>query len=539
MKKLIQISICLMILILNMHTVKAMNYQAQIQDHYYESFQEAIKDILDEKQKGPIYLLDDVILDIGTINKDIEIIGNHHQISVPCQSQTNDSESQGRLNIQAHLTFNQCDVQFNNMYSSGNNTWSVVMSSTGVLDLINQSHVSFVNYGIYASNGAIINVDHSVVSLKQMKYTSMMGESYGILNLNNNAKYNIEDAIEPNGITGFHINVDHSSLVIQNCTNQAIVKGNLNITNQGSVSLLNNEVGYNMYSGNQLYVDETSSLKMNENKNCALLSQGKQKRTMIVKKGGKLEAQYNGSQYQASDDESKYYAQTSALNFGVYGWYERAQKIYFYPNSDDVIFEDGAKVNISHNYVRGISNYGNLYLGNQTIITSNGGYQKGNPLDTCRVGKGGGIYNAGKLTLSSTVLYNNHARLAGDDLYGEETGSVYLSTVGNNWILDDCNHKIDGWYQDTLQHRWDGEHLDRLYLVNIEKNQTYHALEAKAAHGIIKEDIKTEITPTESVKVQAVKTGDTTPLDYWYTLIGLSLTVMLLFFIKYVMKKRD
>ena len=67
------------------------------------------------------------------------------------------------LNIQAHLTFNQCDVQFNNMYSSGNNTWSVVMSSTGVLDLINQSHVSFVNYGIYASNGAIINVDHSVV----------------------------------------------------------------------------------------------------------------------------------------------------------------------------------------------------------------------------------------------------------------------------------------------------------------------------------------------------------------------------------------
>ena len=76
--------------------------------------------------------------------------------------------------------------------------------------------------------------------------------------------------LNQSGITGFHINVDHSSLVIQNCNKmQAIVKGNLNITNQGSVSLLNNEVGYNMYSGNQLYVDETSSLKMNENKNCA------------------------------------------------------------------------------------------------------------------------------------------------------------------------------------------------------------------------------------------------------------------------------
>ena len=60
-------------------------------------FKKLSRIFLDEKQKGPIYLLDDVILDIGTINKDIEIIGNHHQISVPCQSQTNDSESQGRL----------------------------------------------------------------------------------------------------------------------------------------------------------------------------------------------------------------------------------------------------------------------------------------------------------------------------------------------------------------------------------------------------------------------------------------------------------
>ena len=52
---------------------------------------------------------------------------------------------------------------------------------------------------------------------------------------------------------------------------------------------------------------------------------------------------------------------------------------------------------------------------------------------------------------------------------------------------------------------------------------------------------KKSLTVAELVKSgkKAVKTGDTTPMDYWYTLIGLSLTVMLLFFIKYVMKKRD
>lgn len=54
-----------------------------------------------------------------------------------------------------------------------------------------------------------------------------------------------------------------------------MVKGNLTITNQGNVSFSKNDVGYNMYSENNLYVDETSSLKMNENKNCALLSQGR------------------------------------------------------------------------------------------------------------------------------------------------------------------------------------------------------------------------------------------------------------------------
>ena len=107
--------------------------------------------------------------------------------------------------------------------------------------------------------------------------------------------------------------------------------------------------------------------------------------------------------------------------------YENAQKILLYPNLDDVVFENGAKVTISNNYTRGISNYGNLYLGNQTVITHNGGYQQGESLQTCCIGKGGGIYNAGTVTLFHATLYNNHARLSGDDFYREEggSGSIY------------------------------------------------------------------------------------------------------------------
>lgn len=381
MKKWIKMSLCMMIgFFCFSFQVKAMNVEARIQDQNYETFQEALEDVLTGDQKGPIYLMEDVILDVGTINKDVEIIGNHHQITVPLQSQTDDSESQGRLNVQATLTFNQCRVHFDNTYQNGNNTWSVVLSSQGVLEFINDSNVTFIGHGIYASNGSTINVDHSKVSLNQMEYTSMMAESYGNLNIKNDSNYTIDHAVESNGITGFHVFVDHSSLSVENCLNQAMVKGNLTITNQGNVSFSKNDVGYNMYSENNLYVDETSSLKMNENKNCALLSQGRKKRTITIKNGGSLEAKYNGINYQASDDEDKYYAQTSALNFGVYGWYENAQKILLYPNLDDVVFEDGAKVTISNNYTRGISNYGNLYLGKQTLITNNGGYQQGESL---------------------------------------------------------------------------------------------------------------------------------------------------------------
>ena len=540
--------------------VKAMNVEARIQDQNYETFQEALEDVLTGDQKGPIYLMEDVTLDVGTINKDVEIIGNHHQITVPLQSQTNDSESQGRLNVQATLTFNQCCVHFDNTYQNGNNTWSVVLSSQGVLEFINDSNVTFVGHGIYANNGSTINVDHSKVSLSQMEYTSMMAESYGNLNIKNDSNYTIDHAVESNGITGFHVFVDHSSLSVENCTNQAMVKGNLTITHQGNVSFSKNDVGYNMYSENNLYVDETSSLKMNENKNCALLSQGRKKRTITIKNGGSLEAKYNGINYQASDDEDKYYAQTSALNFGVYGWYENAQKILLYPNLDDVVFEDGAKVTISNNYTRGISNYGNLYLGKQTVITNNGGYQQGESLQICRIGKGGGIYNAGTVTLFHTTLYNNHARLSGDDLYSEEGGTVHLSFVSNDWILDDCQHSIDGCYDDVLQQRWNGDDKEHLYLSLIEGKKDYHFLEAKAAHGTVQEEIKEDdfqeepkqdekepeikktnekITPAKAVQKQNVQTGDESNGALWLTFVGLSLLLIFLLVIKYIKRKRD
>ncbi|MDD6044733.1 MAG: hypothetical protein PUC76_03685 [Clostridia bacterium] len=68
---------------------------------------------------------------------------------------------------------------------------------------------------------------------------------------------------------------------------------------------------------------------------------------------------------------------------------------------------------------------------------------------------GGGANVRGDLTLpSSAVFYNNHAAKAGDDIYNAEGASITFGNVGSNWILDDCNHTINGWYEDAEGNRW-------------------------------------------------------------------------------------
>ena len=68
---------------------------------------------------------------------------------------------------------------------------------------------------------------------------------------------------------------------------------------------------------------------------------------------------------------------------------------------------------------------------------------------------GGGANVRGDLTLpNSAVFYNNHAAKAGDDIYNAEDASITFGNVGSAWILDDCNHMINGWYDDAENSRW-------------------------------------------------------------------------------------
>ena len=69
-------------------------------------------------------------------------------------------------------------------------------------------------------------------------------------------------------------------------------------------------------------------------------------------------------------------------------------------------------------------------------------------------GAGGGLIGKG-IDLTGNVIYNNHSDFAGDDVCATDSmPAASLPTPGADWILEDCDDKIDGWYVDTSNARW-------------------------------------------------------------------------------------
>lgn len=140
--------------------------------------------------------------------------------------------------------------------------------------------------------------------------------------------------------------------------------------------------------------------------------------------------------------------------------------------------------NNTANVAGGIGNYGSIVvlkdgavLENNTAKQYGGGlYNRGKVtvesgatvMNNTASTYGGGLYNKGKAVVESGAkLYNNHAALAGDDIYlVGKNSTLTLTKVGDDWMLDDCGHKINGWFLDGLDARWDadgkGEHVTNL-----------------------------------------------------------------------------
>ena len=108
-------------------------------------------------------------------------------------------------------------------------------------------------------------------------------------------------------------------------------------------------------------------------------------------------------------------------------------------------------------------------------------------------GNGGGIRNQGTLALpNGAKVYNNHAETSGDDIYNANGATITnLSSVGTDWILDDCNDLIDGWYDDSAKvegnantGRWEMHDETQRHILPFTESTISEVTALKAAHGI-------------------------------------------------------
>lgn len=183
---------------------------------------------------------------------------------------------------------------------------------------------------------------------------------------------------------------------------------------------------------------------------------------------------------------------------------------------DELIITSTADVSARQNLAFGIFNYDNAKLTvksgadlkveentgsgilngrNATLNLNAGSIQRNNARygvrDAGYVAQGGGIQNWGTAILSDDVeLYNNHARLSGDDIYNADGATITFGDTGKGWTLDgepDCYDFITGWYDDSEATRWNahGDEAD-LHMVLVAPVNSYTGpLSLKAAHGSI------------------------------------------------------
>ncbi len=348
---------------------------------------------------------------------------------------------------------------------NGAGTYGKYNANTGKTDTI-RVHP---NCAIYMNADSSINVDNgSNFSIYGIGTTGITGQALQMdrpntvnISVTGNSNFLI-DGTNRGYVNSPSIYVEDSTFTVQNCT--------ANASNGGNFTAVNSQIFYKDNAGHGLSADD------------------------VIIENSNFVASNNG-----------YYGMRSAGEFKV----DSTSKVVVTGNSaggdfaglkltsgTDGKVEFGAVVTITDNYCSGLSNNGKCVFeeGAKLTIMNNNNNQGASS-------HGGGVYNSGdnaNLTLpSDAVIYNNHSKTDSDDIFNNTTSTITFGKVGSDWVLDDCEHLIDGWYQDTADNRWEAhaedaeENYIELYEGFDEKTglQTVTgALSLKAAHGLDPKD---------------------------------------------------
>lgn len=391
------------------------------------------------------------------------------------------------------LTFKNCNVEMNGIGSTPYSEWSWMTVSAGKDALLSLDGATMTMDG----TGTADNV-HAIYFGSNNKLNLSNGSELKIKNYN-------QDALEwDGGDGGYNVNIKDSTYISDH--NRSGFTGTFYATIEKSTVNVINSTG-NGSNGTYYTIKNGSNVTFKNNGNWGISAwridmtnkstltamgngySGVWTRVLNVDETCTLDVERNGVK-----------AVSSATNPGIV--FQGNGKI-------SSTIKEGATVTIKDNAGSGIytkQDVCNLTIGSATITNNGLG-----TVNASKIGadEGGGIYNVGTMTLGkNVVIYNNHAKNAGDDIYSlgitenskAQTEKITFGDVGEEWVLDDCDHDINGWYDDGsgysdgMYSRW-AAHTYPSYISQFSEFDEETGLATldyevalKAAHDVIQED---------------------------------------------------
>ena len=324
-----------------------------------------------------------------------------------------------------------------------NSPHAIYFCNNNVLNIVNGSNLTIKNYANDAlewdggDGGYNVNITDSTF-VSDHNRSGFTGTFYATID---NGIVKVLNSTG-NGSNGTYYTIkNNSNVLFDNNTNWGVSAWRIDMTDKSTLTATNN--GYSGIWTRVLNVDSTCTLKVENN-----------------------------------GDKATGFTTNAGIFYQGNGTYSS-------------LIEEGADVTIKGNAGSGI--YTAQSVCDLTMLSgtiTNNGTGTINETNGKGATYGGGIYNIGTMCLGEdVVIYNNHADTAGDDIYNADSASITFGEVGSDWVLDDCNDPIDGWYDDSEGARWEAHtapyHAEEF--VQFERNgiATVSGLTAlKAAHGV-------------------------------------------------------
>ena len=254
--------------------------------------------------------------------------------------------------------------------------------------------------------------------------------------------------------------------------------GDLTIESGANVSVCQNKGLAAIVNSCKLHIQNDANVSVDNNAKLGIYNSYDS--DLTIESGANVTANHNGAHgiYNQETGNLKQGAFLIESGANVTANYNTVSGIF---NCNLFTVEKGANLQVEYNSNCGIQNdeHATLNLLAGSVRYNHAGNQ------------GGGLCNKGTAILSDDVeLYNNHARLSGDDIYNADGATITFGPTGKGWALDgepDCYDFITGWYDDYETTRWNahGDEAD-LHIVLVAPVNSYTApLSLKAAHGSI------------------------------------------------------